>query len=363
MRPDNHHSVLTIDLDNLKKNYLLLQEKAGSAIIAPVVKANAYGLGVEKIAATLWDIGAKDFFVAQLDEGIQLRGILPDATIYVFGGVLAHTESYFINSNLTPVLSNLAQVERWNKAASSQKLSAIFNFDSGMNRLGMEAHEAKRLAENPDLYSNLDILYIVSHLACSDDPYHLKNPEQLHCFEQLTAPFPNIKRSLAASGGIFLNKKFHFDMVRPGVALYGVAPNSHRPNPMLPVASLKAQILKIRTVKPGDSVGYGASITADSECYVATVGIGYADGLHRTLSNRGFVGINKKPAHIIGRVSMDLITIDIGDFPDVQIGDWVEIFGKYPSLDDLAKNMNTIEYEILTSLKMRAPVKYQQAEK
>lgn len=342
-------STLKISLSAIADNYRLLNKTGGKS--AAVVKANAYGLGVEKVAPAIAKAGCSDFFVANLDEAIELRGILPKSAIYVFHGIHKGQEKIFREYKLIPVLNSMEQV----KLCTAGKLSGVLHFDTGMNRLGMSQKDAEYIAENV----RLDIKYIMSHLACADVKGDPKNKEQLAAIKKISQLFPKIPVSFANSSGIFLGNGYHFDMVRPGSALYGVNPKPWTKNPMKPVVLLSGKILQIREIDTAQTVGYGASCKLPAGSKIAVLPVGYADGYLRSLGNKAFCAIGGKKVPLVGRVSMDLITIDVSKIKDIKAGSEVELIGNNMPVDDVAEKAGTIGYEILTSLGSRYKRVYQ----
>lgn len=360
-------ALLTIDLDAIAANYRRLGALAAPAECAAVVKADAYGLGLEQVAPTLWRAGCKTFFVATLGEAEALRGLLPEATIYVFGGLFPDTAARFGASDLRPVLNSLAEIREWVAfcARAEKKLPAAVHIDSGMNRLGLSAAEVEATAEESALWSAMELALIMSHLACADMPEHPKSEAQRSVFNRLRARLPKTLASLANSAGILLGRPFHYDVVRPGIALYGGSARSHGDSEFAPVLRLDARIAQLRDVPAGETVGYGATRTVKRHTRVATLAVGYADGLFRALSmgddeERHVVYLGPHPAPILGRVSMDLITVDVTGVPEhfARRGAWVEVIGPHVSLQTLAAHAGTIDYEILTNLGSRAVRRY-----
>lgn len=350
---------LTISLDAIQKNYSLLNDKTVNAICAAVVKANAYGLGIKPIATALSESGATHFFVALLEEAIELRQILSSAQIFVLNGLLNGEENIFVEHQLTPVLNDKAQFDLWQKTAANtgKTLPAVIHVDTGLNRLGFNASDFESLSN----FSNLDIQFVMSHLACADAPQNPINQLQLERFNHARKHIPNAKGSLAASDGIFCGANFHQDLVRPGAALYGLNPTPSEKNPMHPVVQLSVPILQIRTVAQDGFVGYGASFAVKAGQRLATVSLGYADGFSRQLGNKGKLFYQGTDLPVVGRVSMDVIVVDISALPEntVRAGDWLEVFGPDQSPDDLAKAAGTIGYEIITALGQRFERVYQ----
>ncbi|MDH3702041.1 MAG: alanine racemase [Alphaproteobacteria bacterium] len=347
---------LTIDLAALSANYRLLADRAKPARCAAVVKADAYGLGVAAAAPCLYDAGCRVFFVAHLVEGIELRALLDDPAveIFVFNGLLPGEEDLFLQHRLCPALNDLGQIERWSAfGGRNGPQPAAIHLDTGMSRLGLPPQELDILAADPSKLDGVALRCIMSHLACADTPNHPLNREQLHAFRAALPRLPNTAASLAASSGIFLGPDYHFDLVRPGVALYGVAPVAGEPNPMQQVINLQGKIIQIRDVDAPRTVGYGATHQFAGPSRVATVAAGYADGYLRSLSGRGTAFIDDIAVPIVGRVSMDLITLDITKAPRAKLGDFVELIGPHHDADAVAREAGTIGYEILTALGRR----------
>jgi alanine racemase len=346
---------LTIDLGALAANYADLAARAAPAQCAAVVKANAYGTGLERAAPALAGAGCKTFFVATPDEAVRLRSVLPSAVIHVLDGLLPGAAADYAAHDLRPVLGNPAEIEEWSRfcAARPGAPQAAIHIDTGMNRLGLDERQVKQLAAQTDLLAPVKLALVISHLACADDPADHKNADQLADFTRLRAALPEAPASLANSAGIFLGPAYHFDLVRPGIALYGGEAVNGVKNPMRPVVTIEAQIAQIREVKAGETIGYGAAYRCKAPSRIATLPIGYADGIFRCLGEAAtHVCVGGHPAPFVGRVSMDLITIDVTAIPEhiAHRGAWVELVGKHNSVDDLARHAGTIGYEILTSL-------------
>jgi alanine racemase len=351
-------SVLTVDLSAIAGNYQDLRSRASRASCAAVVKADAYGLGATAVAPALYAAGCRSFYVAQLGEGIAVRGALPPdggADIYVLSGLFAGEEGAYRDHGLTPVLNDLAQIELWSQSAraTATALTAAVHFDTGMSRLGLGHAEATRLIDEPQRLAGLEVKYWISHLACADEPQHPLNREQLSRLAAITGRLPRAPVSFANSSGIFLGPDYHFDQCRPGCALYGINPVPGQSNPMRQVARLDAKVLQIRTIDRPQTVGYGATHRAAGPTRVATVAVGYADGWLRALSNRGFAVFKGVKVPFIGRVSMDLITIDASAVPQIKPGDFVELMGDALTADHIADIAGTIGYEVLTRLGAR----------
>lgn len=357
--PQHATSVLTIDLGAVKANYRLLADKAKNAECAAVVKANGYGLGAEPVARALTEAGCTTFFVATLDEAIALRTVLAGSVIYYLNGLMPGEADACAEYQIRPVLNDPGQIDRWAGFRFEKEAPpAGLQIDTGLSRLGLTPTEMKQVSADPERLKNIGIELVVSHLACADTPDHPLNAQQRDNFADATTGLPVPKRSLAASSGIFLGPGWHFDMVRPGAALYGVTPNRDKPNPMAQVVHLQAKILQVRDVDTPQSVGYGATRRFTGPTKVATVAAGYADGLPRSLGNEGTAYIGKIAAPVIGRVSMDLITLDISGVPDAKPGDMVDLIGPLNDPDMDAEAAGTIGYEILTRLGRRYRRRY-----
>lgn len=343
--------VLTIDLAALRHNYSAIARHIAPTRAAAVVKADAYGLGASRVAPAFYDAGCRDFFVAHLGEAIALKPFLqPDATLYVLNGLQPGTEEACARDGILPVLNSLEQIENWGALAARQgrKLPALLQLDTGMSRLGLSASEFERLLENFALLDNIDIKFVISHLASGDEPENAANARQLANMTALLVRLPKLPVAFANSGGSFLDKSYHFDLARPGVALYGVGPE----NEVVPVLTLSARVIQVRDIDKGAAVGYGGTYVAEGPMRVATIAVGYADGWFRSLSNKGsaFFGDTRLP--IIGRVSMDSITLDVSALPEgtLKLGSLVELIGPHQRLEDVARDCDTIPYEILTAL-------------
>ena len=359
-------ALLTIDLGTLAANYRELVRLSANAECAAVVKADAYGLGMARVAPALSDAGCQTFFVATLAEAIALRALLPTAVIYVFAGLSPGTAPQFSAHDLRPVLNSAEEIAEWSAfcGEAGTKLACAVHLDSGMNRLGLSADDVARVA-GEGLWSALTLALVMSHLACADEPSHPKSETQRALFDRLRARLPEAPASLANSAGILLGAGFHYDLVRPGIALYGGRAQRGGEHRFAPVVELLGRILQVRDVGPGESVGYGALRTLTRPSRVATVAVGYADGIFRSLSTRDgedglVVHVDGLPAPVIGRVSMDLITIDVTDIPQsaARRGAWVELLGGRVTAHDMAHHAGTIDYEVLTSLGRRALRRY-----
>jgi alanine racemase len=349
---------LAVDLDALSANHAVLRREAAGAEVAPVVKADAYGLGCGPAARRLWADGARAFFVARLSEGERLRAELGPgrpADIYVLDGASRGSPPRLAGAGLIPVLNSPAQIEEasaW--AAAHGPLRAALHIDTGLNRLGLRPEEARALADAPGRLSGLELVLVMSHLACAADPAHPMNARQLDAFTQLSALFPGVRRSLANSGGVFLGPEYHFDLVRPGITLYGGGPRERRDPRIASVARLEAPILQVRALPPGESVGYDATFTASSPMRLAVVPVGHADGYLRAGAGRAFAWFAGARRAVLGCVSMDLVEIDVTGCEEARPGAMVELLGPNVPVDELAAAAGTISYEVLVRLSHRA---------
>lgn len=360
--PPDAAGAVIVDLDQVADNWTALNRHVAPSRCAAVVKADAYGLGAEKVIPALCSAGADSLFVATLREAQQARKLAPSATVFILDGLLPGTTAQTIASGAVPVLSTYEEVEEWGAAAPSrhEPLASAFHVDTGLNRLGMNAAAIRKLASNGHLMDRLSVKLVMSHLACADEPENAKNAQQLSVFNALQPILPSAPLSLAASDGLMLNKEFHFDMVRPGYAIYGGQAMPERQTPVAPAVEVYARILQIRDVVPGQTVGYSATYSPERMSRIAVIAAGYADGYLRHLSAAsgdvgGQVAIAGKLCPVVGRVSMDLITVDVTDLEDIEIkrGDWAEIIGPNITIEDVGRSSGTIGYEVLTRLSPR----------
>jgi len=348
---------LTINLKALVSNWQKLCELSGLANASAVVKADAYGLGLENVSRALSDAGCTRFFVAMAEEGVRLRSIDPEADIFVLNGIVDETIGTIRNHKLTPVLSSPEQLDMWQVRDGGPY---ALHVDTGMNRLGLRPEEAADFAQSNSI-SNVKLL--MSHLACADDINHPKNGGQLERFKQVAKHFPDTPKSLANSAGITHGPDFHFDITRPGISIYGGEAVNDVPNQYEVVVTAEARILQIRYTKAGETVGYGATQMLERDTRIAICSAGYADGFHRASSmtgvplrdansNGGHGAINGKRVPLLGRVSMDLTAFDVTDLSDAELegAEWFELFGPTIAVDDAARACGTIGYELLTSL-------------
>lgn len=357
---------LTVSTDAIVANRRTIAAKCAATVeVAGVVKADGYGTGAAEAVVGLAADGCRTFFVAHVGEGIALRAALTEAgrakaRIFVLNGLLAGTQEALAGHGLAPVLGSFPEIEDWATFGRTQELPlpCAIHVDTGMNRHGLSLDEARALAARPDLVEACGAELVMSHLACADEPAHPLNALQLARFRSIRTLFPALEASLANSGGVFLGPAFHFDLVRPGVALYGGAIVTGTASPMRPVVGLEATILQVRDVATGESVGYGARQTVRRPTRLAVLSVGYADGFHRTASGadsgpsgRGFLDGHFVP--IVGRISMDLAVVDVTEVASAARGDRVELIGPHVTLQDVARAMATIDYEVLTSLGRR----------
>ncbi len=346
-------AMLTIDLDAVAANWRLLRDRVGPARCSAVVKADAYGLGAARVAPALHAAGCETFVVAQLEEAVALRAVLPDAEILSLGGLPRGSAPEFAVRRIVPVLNHLGDIEVWTAfgRARGAALPAAVHIDTGMNRLGLGPDELDHLAAEPERLQGMAVRLWMTHLACAEADTPM-NAQQLGRFRLALARLPAAPASLANSSGIFLGPAYHFDLARPGCALYGVNPTPGEPNPMRQTVRLDARVLQVRTVDSPMTVGYGATHRVAGRGKIATIAVGYADGYPRTLSGRGNVFVGGVPAPVVGRISMDLITVDVTALPEGAAvpGALVELIGPNRPVDTVADEAGTIGYEILTSL-------------
>ena len=353
--------ILTVDLDALVANWRKLEKTAVPAECSAVIKANAYGCGIEPVARALAKAGCKTFFVATLDEAAIARATVPSATLYVLNGFTQNTGDSYARIDARPVIGELNELAEWDVFCRRTGWAggAGIHVDTGMQRLGLTIAEAQGLI--PRIHAgDHGISLAMSHLACAESLNHPMNARQLATFREVGSAFSGLPASLANSSGIFLGGAFQFDMVRPGAALYGVNPTPEADNPMQPVVELKARIVQIRDVERGESVGYGGNWTARRPTRLAIVSAGYADGYFRAgSSNDGTRGaeviVAGKRCAVAGRISMDLMAVDITDLDKnaVRRGHLVTLIGEGITVDELAHHFGTIGYEVLTSLGSR----------
>lgn len=362
---------LTVDLGALTDNWRDMARRSGNARTAAVVKADAYGLGLEDCGTALYEAGARDFFVAVPQEGATLRTYAPDARIYVLSGIWPGQEDFFFDHDLVPVLASEEQLAFWMSViADRDEHPCALQVDTGFNRLGLPLEDALALADDVSRPASFAPVLVMSHLHSGDNPSSPLSRVQLEAFQQVAEAFEGIEASLSASAGIFLGSEYHFDLTRPGIAVYGgEAVNGMQP--LKTVAKAEARIIQIREAAAGSTVSYGATHQLSRNSRLAVVSAGYADGYLRSLSGSGvplraggtpgafgFVGNTRVP--VLGRVTMDMVIFDITDVPDgdIRVGDYIELFGPNVPLDEAARAGGTIGYELLTSLGLRHERRY-----
>jgi alanine racemase len=343
---------LTIDLGALAGNYRVLAQLAAPSEVAAVVKADAYGLGLRPVAERLAAVGCRSFFVTTADEGLRLRRLLPDGRVFVLNGA-GPAIGACREARLIPVLNTLADVRAW--AAHGAGAPAALQLDTGITRAGLDARDVERLAADPALLAALRLELLLTHLACADDPPHPLNAAQVARFAALRARLPAVPTSIGNSAGTLLGPDYRGDVVRPGIALYGGRPFLTGKNPMRPVVRLEARVLQIRELSEDAWVGYGATWHARAPARIATLGAGYADGYPRALGGRGFAFAAGRRLPVVGRVSMDLTTVDVTELAPAALGpgDYVDLLGGGVPLDEAAALAGTISYELLTRLAPR----------
>ncbi|MCK1364997.1 alanine racemase [Bradyrhizobium sp. 62] len=353
--------VLTVDLDAIIANWRKLEKTAVPAECSAVIKADAYGCGAEQVARALNKAGCKTFFVATIEEARKVRAAVPEPAIYVLGGYFQNTGEHYAQINCRPVIGDLNELAEWDVFCRRTGWTggAAIHIDTGMNRLGLTLAEAQAIIPRINAGDH-GITLVMSHLVSAEQLNSPVNAKQLAAFRGIASEFSGVPAALANSSGVFLGAPFQFDMVRPGAALYGVNPTPEADNPMQPVVDLKARIVQIRNIERGESVGYGGTWTARRPTKLAIIAVGYADGYFRAASsNDGTRGaeviVAGKRCPVAGRVSMDLIAIDITDLPPnaARRGHMVTLLGEGITVDELAHHFGTIGYEVLTSLGRR----------
>jgi alanine racemase len=350
--------LLEIDLTAIAANWHALHLHPGP--VAAVLKADAYGLGAPQVAARLYAEGCRHFFVAHPIEAFAVRALVPGAMLAVLNGLWPGQAASLADAGIVPVLGSLAEIDDWTAQARAhgRPLPALLHVDTGMNRLGLDERALDVLADDPRRLDGIDLLYVMTHLVSAETPDDAVNEQQRRRFAAARARLPPAPSSFANSSGLFLGPGFASDLARPGAALYGINPTPGRPNPMRPVVRLRARVLQLRDVQPGESVGYNGQWTAARPSRIASVCVGYADGFHRSLSNRAIAYFDDQPVPLVGRVSMDLSTFDATDAPGLRAGDWLDLIGPRNGVDALAEQAGTNGYEILTSLGRRYPRTY-----
>ncbi len=364
LRNIDQNTFLEINVNSIINNYKKIKKKVPkNCNVAATVKANAYGLGVKPIVKSLIANKCNTFFVATLTEGIELRKLNKKISIYVLNGLNDDNASIFLKKNIFPVINDLKQLKKAEAFSykKNRSLKIALHFDTGMSRLGLDAEQTKILIKNKtSLIKDTSIMLVMSHLACADNVKSPKNIKQLKKFKKIAKSFPEVKLSLSNSAGILLSEDYHFDLVRPGISLYGGNCSLEKNNTYLNVISLKAKIIQIRNIKKGETIGYGSTYKAKRNMVIGTIPVGYADGFNRLFSNKIELYCRNKKVRILGRVSMDLITVDLTKFKKQGVSekDYVELINSSNSIDYLSKIIKTIPYEILTSLGNRYQRRY-----
>jgi len=345
-------AVLEIDLAAIAANWRSLAAQHPTGPVAGVVKADAYGLGATRVAPALFAAGCRHFFVAHLNEALALRPLLPGAMIAVLNGPLPGTEPAYLTHDITPVIGTRDAIARWSQPDLAPH-PAIVHVDTGMNRLGLDAHDIAALRADPTQLARLTLRYVMTHLVSSEIPDAPENPRQAAAFAAARTLFPGVPHSTANSSGLFLGPRFASALARPGAALYGINPTPGLRNPMQPTVRLRARVLQVREIAQGDTVGYNATWRAARPSRIATACVGYADGWPRSLSGRGHAIFDARAVPLVGRVSMDLTTYDVTDFPSIAPGAWLDLIGPGIPIDAVADAAETNGYEILTRLGAR----------
>lgn len=373
LAPAHDAAALTIDLGALVRNWRTLRDRAMPAECAAVLKADAYGIGLEPAARALWAAGCRTYFVAHLSEAARLRAALPDAVIYILNGLLPGTAPRFADLGVRPILGSRPEIEEWGAfcALTRQRRPAAIHVDTGMNRLGLPVGEALALAGDPIL-ARFEPVLVMSHLVAAEEPDDPVNARQAADFAQVRDAYPGVPASLANSSGLFHPGIPTYDLARPGYALYGGNPTPCSANPMRPVVTLEASIVQLREIGAGERVGYNGRWTASGPRRLATLSVGYADGYLRSASTTdaglrdgletGVALVAGRPCPIVGRVSMDLTILDVTDVPDVVRGDRATLIGGTLDIDEVGRRAGTIGYEILTGLGSRYERRYVAAE-
>lgn len=344
-------AVAVMNLNHVADNYHKIKnELAPQAIVSAVVKGDAYGLGAVPISKRLYEEGCRYFFVATINEGIEIRNVIPnDAYIFILSGVFENTEDLLLKYNLVPVLNNWAQADLWINFAKrlGKKLDVVVHVDTGMSRNGFMLGDKERSYK--DIEENLNLLFVMSHLSCADNVESKMNQLQLSRFKEVLKQFNHPKACLSATNGVFLGEDFQFDIVRPGKGLYGFSIRPDMIGTVKPVIDIFARIVQINHLQKGDTVGYGSTFIADRDMTSVTIGIGYSDGFMRKFSGfgHGFLGGHKMP--MIGRISMDYITLDASEVEKkyLKLGDWVALTNSTDyTLENWALELGTIPHEV-----------------
>lgn len=354
--------VVVVDLRAVQANYRAFSEVLAPAKVAPVLKANAYGLGLLPVAEALHEVGVNQIFVATIDEAVSVKRYLPSLDVFVLYGLFFNTIDVFLEENVTPVLNTLEQVKLWNAQAvrMQRKLPCVIHIDTGMSRTGMTIVEAQKLAEQKHLLNPLYVKYIMSHLACAETKDHPLNDKQKQDFSSILKYFPGIPTSLSATLVGNFDASYRMDMVRVGYGLYGYI-HMHNPISLQEVLHVYGRVVQVRNSLAGDNVGYGGRCTLSKDSKLATIAVGYADGYHRFLHNYDTaVYFGNYRAPLMGRISMDFIVVDVTNIPEpyVHEGAWAELIGSHIRVADLIKGTDFVPHEIPISLGNRYHKKY-----
>ncbi|WP_133768682.1 alanine racemase [Enterovirga rhinocerotis] len=364
--PESAPATLTIDLAALAANWRLLRDRSGAPDCAAVVKADAYGIGIEPAVGALHQAGCRTFFVAHHGEAVRVRATAPDATVYVLNGLLPGASAAFVRDGIRPVIGSFDELADWAEASrdAGRRLPAAIHVDTGMNRLGFQPDEVERLAADPRLGA-IEPALLMSHLTSADEPEKPASRLQVEAFDRARAALPGVPASLANSSGHFLDPTPAYDVARAGYALYGGNPVPGHPNPMRPVVRLEARIVQTRTIPAGTPVGYGGAWTAKAPRRLATISVGYADGYLRQASatdahDGGAALVAGRLCPFAGRVSMDLIVLDVTDVPEAEArrGSVATLIGDALDIDEVGRRAGTIGYEMLTGLGRRYGRRY-----
>lgn len=355
--PPHKTSVLEIDTKAITHNYRTLKQLVSHRTCAAVLKADAYGFGINAIAPLLMKEGCQHFFVAHIEEGIFLRSLLKEPIIYVLSGLLPQTEGYFIEHSLTPIMNDFEMLNRWSREVQrlDKKLPCVLHIDTGMRRNGFDSLDLVKLFKSPELLSHFDLHFIMSHLVSSHALHDPLNNEQKELFDHVRQQLPQMKTSLADTGGIYLGSTFHYDLIRTGKGIFGLYAPPKDYSPLQPCLRLLGRILQIRTAAKGETVGYDASHTLTRASKLATIGVGFADGYDLRLSNKGHVSFQQWNAPIVGRISMDYTVIDVTDIPEslCYVGGWAELVNKTLTIDALAHSIGTHSRDLSTGFTSR----------
>ena len=336
---------LVVDLDSVSANYRRFVE-ASAGLAGAVVKADAYGLGMEAVAQRLRIEGCEHFFVATPEEAFALRSVINKGVVYVFSGPPdADTAMAFAMANIVPVLNSPEQIRLWKRQNGAP---AALQVDTGMQRLGFDPGELA-----PTMLEGIELVLLMSHLACADEPQHPQNEKQVDVFSRVCEDFPGIETSFGNSAGTLNGTQYQGGITRPGIGLYGGNPYLDKANDFRNAAVFEAQVVQRRHVNAGESVGYGAKYVAPHNVEIAIVGVGYADGVSRVLSGKGQLAHNGARLSVLGQIGMDLIHVDVTDDPSIAVGDWLEVIGATVTLDEVAEMTGTSGYEILSRIGSR----------